>query len=290
MPSRRACAVILVFWLGFNGYLLYHDLLPRLMPGQPPPFTIDLVEEARERQAHIDWNVLYDGKPAFRARTGVEKVKDQHDVFSLTSDFTPSMDKAVKPPPIHGILVHRMFSRYRVNAAGDLLGLEVTIAGRPQLADLFRLVGADFDVRIHGEVTGGKLTPHLVGKMLGQEREMDLPTVNVPAGVSVLLPLHPVNRIRGLRPGQSWTMRVFDPLEDSVGALRGLGGDLRYLRARVIDADRPLPHGRPSNVACYQILYDGDRIGGTTWVGKDRGQVLAQEVKLDNQLWVMYRD
>ena len=54
MPPRAVCLAILLFWLGVNGYLLYHDLLPRLAPGQAPPYTIDLVEEAQVQRAAID--------------------------------------------------------------------------------------------------------------------------------------------------------------------------------------------------------------------------------------------
>src|SRR5262245_30756348 len=65
MPSRWACLTIVLCWLGLNGYLLYHDLLPRLLPGQPPPYTIDLVEEAQTRRPATDWSVLHEGEPVF---------------------------------------------------------------------------------------------------------------------------------------------------------------------------------------------------------------------------------
>jgi hypothetical protein len=112
----------------------------------------------------------------------------------------------------------------------------------------------------------------------------------VPAGASILLPLHPVNRIRGLRPGQSWTLRIFDPLADSLGALQGSGGELRILRAKVSESIQPFNWGRRKEIECLQIHYEGEDMKAITWVGTERGQVVCQEVTFDNQRWVMYRD
>src|SRR5262245_38416076 len=53
MPSRIVCLGIILVWLGFNGWLFFRDLLPRLMPGQPPPYTIDIVEETKTRRPYV---------------------------------------------------------------------------------------------------------------------------------------------------------------------------------------------------------------------------------------------
>jgi hypothetical protein len=285
MPSPRVCLAIVLFWLGFNGYLLYHDLLPRLLPGQPPPYTIDLVEEAQTRRPATDWSVLHDGEPAFRARTAV--TNPEHDVFELTSEFTPLSN--APPVPLHQILVRRMSSRYRVNSAGDLLGLAVTIEGSPE-APLLRLVAKTFTVRIDGSVAGGELASRLKLELPDRGFDLKLPAVQTPPGGSVLLPLHPVNRLRGLRPGQTWTQHVFDPLEAALGAFQKTSVEPRLVRARVTEADVPFTWGRRRDVECLVVHYDGDGLKGSTWVGKERGQVLAQEVVLDHQRWVMYRD
>lgn len=285
MPSPRVCLAIVLFWLGFNGYLLYHDLLPRLLPGQPPPYTVDLVEEAQTRRPATDWTVLKDGEPVFRARTAV--TNPEHDVFELTSEFTPLKD--APPAPLHHILVRRMASRYRVNSAGDLLGLAVTIEGSPE-AELLRLVANTFTVRIDGAVSGGVLSSRLNLALPGREIDLTLPAVQAPRGGSVLLPLHPVNRLRGLRPGQSWTLHVLDPLEAALGAFQKTGVEPRLVRARVVEAPEPFTRGRRREVECLIVHYEGDGLKASTRVGKERGQVLCQEVIVDNQRWAMYRD
>lgn len=293
MPSRPVCLGIILFWLGFNGWLFIHDLWPRLQPGQPPPYTIDLVEETRTRRPHIDWNVEHEGHRVFRARTWV--AHPEHDVFELIADFTAANASA---PPIHGIRVKRMSSTYRVNTAGDLLGMSVEIEGQPAVADLLRLIypaarkilSRGFTLSIEGTVENGRLTPHAALHSPLDRYERDLPTVTIPAGGSVLLPLHPVNRIQGISLGQTWTIRVFDPIADLLGALTGEAGELRLLRARVRPQAERFSHGRRQNVECLIIDYEGDNLKASTWVAKERGLVLCQEATLDNQRWVMYRD
>lgn len=286
MPSRGICLGIVLFWLGFNGWLFFTDLLPRLLPGQPPPYTIDLVEETRTRRPHINWIVYHENELVFRARTEVGH--PDHDLFDLAAEFYPQA--GAPPVPIHGILIKRMKSYYRVNANGDLLGLSVEIEGSPQFAQVLKLIGADFVASIDGEVSAGHLSPQLTLRMPGVEKKRELPPVQIPRGCSVLLPLHPLNRIQGLREGQSWTIRIFDPLADSLQALQGSVGELRLLRARVRPRSEAFDWGRRRGTECLVVDYDGDNFKGSTWVSKQRGLVLAQEAILDNQRWTMYRD
>lgn len=284
MPSRIICLGIVLVWLGFNSWLFYRDLLPRLLPGQPPPYTIDLVEETRTRRPYIEWNVEHAGQRAFRARTYVDH--PDHDVFHLVADFTTPNGEA---PPIHGIRVKRMSSIYRVSTAGDLLGVAVTIEGQPQLARALKLIAGDFTASIEGDVEGGRLTPRLTLELPGKKFERDLPTVTVPSGGAVLLPLHPVNRVQGISLGQSWTLRVFDPIAGSLGALGG-GGELQFIRAKVRPRTETFTYGKRRDVECLVIDYEGDDMKASTWVAKERGLVLCQEATLDNARWVMYRE
>ncbi|MFO0876789.1 MAG: hypothetical protein U0840_05400 [Gemmataceae bacterium] len=285
MPSRVICFLIVVSWLGFNGWLFFHDLLPRLMPGQPPPYTIDLVEETRTRRPHIDWVVTYRDRRAFRTRTHVDH--PEHDVFELQAEFKP-YDAAT--PPIQGIQIERLNSSYRVNTSGDLLGLSVVIVGRPNLGDLLRNLTQEFTVGIEGVVERNAMTPHLRLEMGPRTIERDLPTVQIPAGASVLLPLHPVNRITGLAPGQQWTLRLFDPLLASLSLLQGNETELRTVRASVRREPELFTWGKRREVPCHVIDYVGDDFRGSTWVGTERGQVLRQDVLFDNQPLIMYRD
>jgi hypothetical protein len=112
----------------------------------------------------------------------------------------------------------------------------------------------------------------------------------------VLLPLHPVNRIAGLSPGQKWQMTVLDPLGDSLAALKGGGGELRILRAHVRDepAEFVAPvtkTGRRRNpVLCLVIDYEGDDFTASTWVERERGLVMCQEATIGGDRWLMFRE
>ena len=47
MPARPLLLAILFFWVATTGWLFYKELWPHLRSGQPPPYTIDLADEAR---------------------------------------------------------------------------------------------------------------------------------------------------------------------------------------------------------------------------------------------------
>jgi hypothetical protein len=342
MPPRWVRVAIVVFWLAVTGYLFWRDLLPRLQPGQPPPYAVELVEEARTSRAYVTWLVERDGVLVAHARTRVEHPR--RDVFELVCQLRPAtgnrspraaallaaamvgnhstgslsslalafyaagfphVQRFREPPfPANGFLVNRLDSTYRVNAEGNLLGLSIRIDGKPDLKSpwvqwvqgllSYLKVPKELELTIDGEVVDGQMTPVLQGRAIDApfagKAKLNLPTVAVPSGGAVLLPLHPVNRLRGLRPGQSWTMRVLDPLGDSLSAMGGPGSDVRILRARVRPQEELFTKGRHSKVPCLVIDYDGDDMKPSTWVARESGLVMAQEATLDKIHWAMYRE
>jgi hypothetical protein len=298
MPSRGLSVLIVLFWLAFNGWLLCHDIVPRLLPGQPPPYSIELVEEARTSRAYILWSVEKDGERIAQARTGVEH--PSRNVFELVSTLTPPI-KGVGFRAVDGLLIHKMQSTYRVDETGDLLGLEVLVDAKGDPTHpLLRWMPA-FHAAIEGEVDDGTMAPRLTvqfpeAALSKKEYSFDFQKVKLPRGGSVLLPLHPVNRLRGLRPGQSWTMQALDPLSDLLGALPGIAGrdatfqgDLRLLRASVRQEEVLLSRDRYHDVPCLVIDYDGD-MQGSTWVARKTGLVMRQEAFIGKTHWAMYRD
>src|SRR5471030_1683909 len=57
MPPRFLTLTILAFWLGMTGWLAYRDLWPRWRAGEPPPYSIDLADEARRQSVPVLWTV-----------------------------------------------------------------------------------------------------------------------------------------------------------------------------------------------------------------------------------------
>lgn len=294
MPPRWLSILIVAVWLLFSGRLVVRDLLPRLLPGQPPPYSIDLVEEVRNGRGHVDWMVMHDGKAVFESRSRI--LHPEPDVFELTAEFAP-LNKGERVA-LHGMLVRSLASTYRVTGAGDLLGVSVQVVGTPQLAQTIRLLGdTNFHISIEGKVKSNRFEPRVRLGLEGKDvREFALPGVAVRRGGSVLLPLHPVNRITGLSPGQKWQMTVLDPLGDSLAALQGGGGELRILRAHVRDAPADFiapvsKNGRkPKAVTCLVIDYEGDDFTASTWVESERGLVLCQEATIGGDRWLMFRE
>lgn len=286
MPPRWMCLLIVVFWLATTGWLVHDDLLPRLLPGTPPSYTIDLVEEAKvDRNLFTPWTVYLDDARVMQARTRVEH--PHRDTFVLSAEFSP--DKRGSLVPLGPFLVRRMVSRYHVNATGDLLGLSVEIDGRANI-ELLKLFETDFRLTIDGDVAGGHLAPALSLETTSFRRGLRLPEVSVPRGGAVLLPLHPVNRIRGLTPGRAWTMRAFDPVADSLRALQGSDSEPRLLRARVRPQVEEFSHARRIDEPCFVIDYTGEGLTAATWVSVRTGLVLLQEATLGKAHWAMYRD
>jgi hypothetical protein len=296
MPPRWLSILIVAVWLLFSARLVVRDLLPRLLPGQPPPYSIDLVEEVRNGRGHVDWMVLHDGKEVFESRSSILHPERDRDEYELKAEFRPL--KPGERVALHGMLVRSLASTYRVTGAGDLLGVSVRVVGTPQLAQAIRLLGdTDFDISIDGTVKDNRLEPRVRLGLGGKDvREFALPGVAVRRGGSVLLPLHPVNRIAGLSPGQKWQMTVLDPLGDSLAALKGGGGELRILRAHVRDepAEFVAPvtkTGRRRNpVLCLVIDYEGDDFTASTWVERERGLVMCQEATIGGDRWLMFRE
>ncbi len=104
----------------------------------------------------------------------------------------------------------------------------------------------------------------------------------------MLMPLHPVNRIRGLHAGQRWTMEAFDPLSGMTRTLGTTGPTL--IRASVRPALESFTRGRRKSEPCHVIDYTGDGLTAATWVSAKTGLVLMQEATQDRDSWSLYRD
>jgi hypothetical protein len=269
---------IIAFWLGTTGWLLWRDLWPSWRSGEPPPYTIDLVEEVqRGRDNTVLWAVLDGDHEVMQARSWVEHRAD--DTFVLRLDFKPR--PAFGKPA--GLLAkrHPVSSMLRVTRDGSLCELEVRAAveealGRP-------LAG---EVLLAGQVRGERFYPHLRVECAGQVvLDSDLRPVEVSYHGSVLVPSHPVNRIQGLRPGQSWRMPEVDPFAAGLG----LTDAVRQLNARVLPEPRVL-EWRGKSKTCLVIEYEGADEKASTWVEVGSGLVQRQEAAFGGSRLVLQRD
>lgn len=287
MPPRWLSLVIVTFWLGTIGWLLWRDVWPMWRPGEPPAYTIDLTAEVHRSQLPIRWMIFQNDHYVFRAETWVDS--PEPDIYALHATAKYPHSSEAQVASLGPLQIQRMTSTYQVNPQGQLLGLTGHVEGKV----LNYKVNGD----VSGEVREGQFFSQVWGT--GIEKPIHLKPVPVSARGSVLVPLHPVNRIQGLHPGQTWRIPVFDPLPAALLAKVGLNpavfgltedGTL-VLQAEVLPQTQPLTlHAR--DVQCLVIQYrnESQEMMARTWVEEDTGLVLRQEAHEGEQHWVMQRD
>ncbi|HEY7424802.1 MAG TPA: hypothetical protein VH682_11280 [Gemmataceae bacterium] len=302
MPPRWLSAGIVAWWLAMMGWLFWHELWPNWRPGEPPQFHIDLVEEVRHRERPPTyWNVHHqnkgDAKPrdTFRAKTWTD-YQQEDDTFTFHAELM-AQKTSLK---LFGFKVTLMKSAYRVNRAGQLRDLEFKVnfslqtpsGGEKKFWEQQDNTEPPVQLKLWGEVRDDQFFAHCRADVLlaTKHLEMDLPPAPVSHHASVLLPLHPVNRIHGLRPGQSWRQPLVDPIGDAFSAL-GAGGGIHYINARVLPQPQVLTGGGDPKMTCLVIEYEDEgQLVGRTWVEQDSELVQQQEAILDGDHWTMKRD
>ncbi len=337
MPPRWLCCVIIAFWLGVTGWLLWSELRDRFAVNEPPPFVIDLVDEAQPERDRIRWRVWqgdelpvnvnvgdiysdlfaklaapdyaplsavfsfiglnYLPPATFTARTFIDH-REKQDDFLLRVEFIPTITRP-EGMVFDRFKLKRMNSEYRVDRAGRLLGTKAYFE-----FDLDFLGGSDMTVQLEGEVRGREFFSRFRVHSPILEHEKELDPIPVSYRGSVLMPTHPVNKLRGLRPGQTWTIPLFNPLGEALG--NTLPGANRFgertLRAHVLPELRPLPLLPPiakgllrdeKPISCLVIEYEDDdenTIKPRTWIRAADGLVLRQESDLFGRRLIMQRD
>jgi hypothetical protein len=288
MPSRLATAVIVLCWLATMAWFFQRDVWPRIRPGDPPPFVPDLSDEV-QHNAPIRWLVYRDAdmkKFLGRLQTSVRYHKDD-DSFELKSEFTQK-----EPWLLLGHDSVFMNTTERVTRDGDL---------RKVTAELrLKLTADPIVLRLDGQVTDGQLHAQI------RLNDADLPVKPVPVvnRSSMVLPLHPVNRIAGLRPGQQWQVSMVNPLSDLLRAaaenyLPGIDAIMPAAKPAAMTAE-VLPQrvefswaGR--TVKCWIIEYRGDDETARTYVlsapeRQEDGLVLRQEARRGDDVVILQRE
>jgi hypothetical protein len=305
MPSRFTTLAILAFWLGTMGWFCYKEVWPRLRPGDRPPFTIDLSEEVTGHTPRR-WDVHRNGRRVGWASTWV-KYYSKDDTYAVETKYgfhaqqDRGLEQDAKAPEnekmefsfLGGLLRvegNEFDSIQWVTRDGDLRELRgrisLTALGPPGM------VGpggqTDIEVGVSGRVENGYLQPHwrLVKPW---KLQRDTEPVPVATNHSVLNPLQPWSRLHNIRPGQTWRVRLFDPLAESVTAsvsavLPAAGlPRVEYLDAVVREIPETYTWDNQT-MPCLIIEYRGDNLHARTWVRQSDGLVIRQEAIRDEGL------
>lgn len=294
MPARSFVLMITLFWIATTGWLFHRELWPRLRPGQPPPYSIDLADEALRRGPKIPWNVSWKEKKIGVVYTRIE-YRPSDDTYELRSEAAKLDWGKVLPLFLQ---IRDLSGMYRVTREGQLRKIVADATIQWAMEPLHLLQG---EVRAHveGEVQNERFLPHGSVEMNRTKIELPLEPVEVSSQGSVLNPLHPINRVRGLRLGQHWQMPLVNPLNDALMALvkKDPGAELllqghtgvRSLQAEVLPQAKLL-RWKGRDVPCLVIEYHGDELTARTWVREDDSLVLRQEFLAWGDQVVMERD
>jgi hypothetical protein len=313
MPSRWLRWVIVLSWMATTSWLFWHDLWPNWQPGEPPSLRPDDVDEVQNSTTPmtIYWTVRRQQgdktESIFRAKTWV-KYQREDDIYTLHAELSIPSNSNLQPMYVaKAFKIDGMSSSYRVNRAGQLHSLEATVR---VLLDIGRLDSAlklllarlfsekpqssvPFFLHLGGEVREGQFFGHCRAESATLENPLrfDLPPTPVSHTGSVLMPLHPINHIRGLSLGQSWRQPLVDPLRDAFASLPGFSGGVRWLHARVLPQPELLKV-EDNETSCLVIEYTNDEneTMGRTWVEEVSERVLQQEAILEDGHWIMKRD
>jgi hypothetical protein len=291
MPPRWLCVGIIAFWLTTMGWLVWSEVRDELAPDEPPPYVIDLVDEAQPELAHIRWVVWVGDERQDTARfSGTTWIEhhEREDEFTLHFRLDPGLTGSGRID-LGLVKLKRMESEYRVDREGRLVSA---------VASFDLDVGTSKpSVRLEGAVHGGEFRGKYVvdtHTVLGSH-EVIMDPVPVSRRASVLLPMHPVNKIGRLRPGQTWKMPLVDPLTGQLGGAH----NPRTLRGRVLHEPQLLPPvpknsaRRAKPIRCLVIEYETDDEKSPkprTWVRAADGLVVQQEASFGDRRLVMQRD
>ncbi len=275
MPSRSAIALIVAFWLATLGFAFYREVWPRLMASGPPPLAIDLAEEASPNVS-VKWTI-YRGDHKIGRLTTHMSYDDRDDTFRQTHEYHQLeftfQDAMVRVPQLK--------LTTRVNRAGELR--EQTMDGK--LVVELSVGKFEAEVTVHGTVSEGVFSGRCVMKSPLGDIDQALDPAPVPTG-QALNPLLVMNRINGLRGGQSWRVVEIDPLGDAVAAL--VNGQMAKLGlptfqpqrepifARVSASPEPLLWNGEEH-ECWVIEFRGRDAKAKTWVRVRDGKVLRQD-------------
>jgi hypothetical protein len=275
MPSRFFTGFILLFWAVTSGWFFFAEFWPRLRGGDPPPFTIDLADEARKLSPSIEWEIIRGGEKIGRVATTIQ-YRDGDDSFELSGTVHDlNLGKA------SFVRVSQMINRYRVTREGQLLAVSTEA--------ILRLAGAEIQMSLDGQRVGNSFHANLHLDSPFGKREIVLEPVPMSARGSALNPLHPVDRIRGLSLGMSWRIALVDPVRDALANLvPGMQTGPSYLQARVLPQYGMLEWAGQVET-CYVIQYSGESVEARTWVRASDSMVLRQEARLNDDELVLER-
>ena len=282
MPPRFVIVLIILFWVGISAWTGWRFLEPYLRTDDPPPFVIDLAEESGQRT--VFWDIKQNGRSVGDAESDVRQEDNGHFVISCRYKLLLGKSPLLQAKT-------EIVNRYHVGSDKKLTGLSAEVGlGTLLQADIIK-------GKIEGPIQDGLYKPSGEFEFLtGRSQKVRFDPLDLSGHPTVINPLHPVNRIAGLRPGRTWQVPVFDPLSlVSSAKLEGNSDPLVATILELVKSQQGAPRNRllfaqvlpepqflqwrGRQELCWVIFYQGDELTARTWVRKDDDLVLKQEAK-----------
>jgi hypothetical protein len=142
----------------------------------------------------------------------------------------------------------------------------------------------DMMAEVQGEVEGNTLEPRLLYNGV-EQKLFSFGKIDMNEQGSVVNPMLPVNRLRGLRDGRTWKITMFDPFRGMTGGLmKALVKQSATVPTLIAEVSSDTLFWDKKLVACHKIEYyePGKEVTARTWARKLDGMVLQQEASRDS--------
>ncbi|GEM_PF-424388 len=236
-----------------NAAIVWRDLLPEWLAGDPPPSEPQLLSPGEKRFVQVG---IYDeqGRPVGRSWTQATRVGTEGIVTTKTVTVLEpiGLPGGLSTPPVR---IETAVS-YRYNQA------------RVDELD-FRMFGLGIPIFLHGEAMATGEFPFTW--QVGPHRGKVILDSRAPAALGDVI--RPFDRLADLYVGRSWRLDLLDPLSHMLPNLKQTGLSLEPVLIQVTGKENITHQGVP--VEAFRVEGGGAR----AWVAAD-GQVLRQEVNL----------
>jgi len=271
MYSRWFNIGVVVLWLSAMTWLVVAKVLPPLLTGQPPSYRSIL--EAQKREGPVAWRMSLGGKKIGMAWSTTKPLPNGLVELHSRVHFNRVPLEKLVPAFVRHLLV---------GLERRAPSLEIASESTLTIDPLGRLLRFDSSVRFEPLGETIKLRGVVEGTLLKLSLRVGESTepaeVYFPPNALLTGTLSPQTQLPGLKAGQQWTVKVYNPLSPLPPR-----EPEEILQARVEDRVPVFFSGRAENV--WLVVYrsdSGSRTGGTSpprgrlWVRGD-GTVLKQE-------------